>query len=139
MAYAWFGQINGPAGKCIQVSGADPGTHKIMLWSCDASPGVDWGSANDGTLQTLANCMDVTGAGTANNTVVQLWACNGNAAQLWVPRPNGTLANPPSDRVLDDLNWSTADGTTIQIYDDIEVTGGRIDGAQKWALPVAPS
>jgi len=28
-------------------------------------------------------CLDVTGAGTANGTAVQIWTCNGGTNQKW--------------------------------------------------------
>lgn len=137
---AWSGQINGPAGKCIQVTNADPNTHAVTLWGCDASPGTNWtGAPNSGTVHTFGDCMDTNSGGTANNTVVTLWSCNGAVSQLWIPRPDGTVVNPKSDRVLDDQNGSTANGNTIQIYDNVETINGRINVNQRWALPVLAS
>ena len=36
-------------------------------------------------------CLDVAGAGTADGTPVQLYECNGTAAQAWQPFADGTV------------------------------------------------
>jgi hypothetical protein len=72
--------------------------------------------------------MDVSGAGTANGTKVQIWDCNGTGAQSW--RISGTqLINTNSNKCLDATNWSSADGTRLQIWD---CSGGA---NQQWKLP----
>ena len=73
--------------------------------------------------------MDVSGGGTANHTMVQLYDCNGTGAQQWQYRADGSLLNPQSGRCLDDLGFSTANGNQLGIWD--------CNGAanQKWNLP----
>jgi hypothetical protein len=144
--FAWRGQINGPAGKCIEVTGANPSTHTVSLVTCSPAAGTNWTAYPDGTIRAFGNCLDVAGAGTANNTVVDLAACNGSAAQLWIQRPDGTLVNPPSDRVLYDVGGSTADGTQLQIYDDLKVLNSGTGtfnptpvSSELWALAVGGS
>ena len=51
--------------------------------------------------------MDVTAAGTANGTKVQLYDCNGTGAQVWQAQSNGALVNPESGRCLDDPGATT--------------------------------
>jgi hypothetical protein len=41
---------------------------------------------SDGTIVDInaGKCLDVTGGGTANGTLLQLSTCNGDATQKWV-------------------------------------------------------
>ena len=68
-------------------------------------------------LRTLGRCLDVTGNGTANGTLLQLWDCNGGGAQQWVQQANGSLRNPQSGRCLDSPSGATANGARLQICD----------------------
>ncbi|MEW2167748.1 family 16 glycosylhydrolase [Streptomyces sp. NPDC007084] len=74
-------------------------------------------------------CVDVAGAGTANGTPVQLYDCNGTAAQQWTVGSDGTIR--ALGKCLDVTNNGTADGTKIQLWD---CTGGT---GQKWAVSAA--
>ena len=80
-------------------------------------------------LRALGKCMDITAAGTANGTKVQLYDCNGTGAQTWQAQSNGTLRNPASGRCLDATGPSSADGTRLQIWDCFG------SGNQLWTLP----
>jgi len=73
--------------------------------------------------------MDITGAGIANGTTVQLWDCNASGAQTWQAQSNGTLRNPASAKCLDATGQSSADGTRLQIWDCAASTN------QVWQLP----
>jgi Ricin-type beta-trefoil lectin domain len=68
---------------------------------------------SNGTLQVLVSCMDVTGGGTANGTLVQLYACNDTGAQQWTVGANGSLVNPQSGLCLDDPGFNTSNGTQL--------------------------
>ena len=87
---------------------------------------VDGGSA--GTLQALGKCMDVTAAGTANGTKVQLYDCNGTGAQVWTPPRATSWSTRRPGECLDATGPSSADGTPLQIWD---CTGGA---NQSWTL-----
>ena len=70
-------------------------------------------------------CVDVSGANTANGTPIQLYDCNGNAAQRW------TVGNSDSSiqalgKCLDVAGGAITDGAQVQLYD----CNGT--GAQKW-------
>jgi len=54
-----------------------------------------------GTTNLALKCLDVKGAGTANNTIVQLFTCNGTVAQRWFYTASGQILNPPSGKCLD--------------------------------------
>ena len=71
----------------------------------------------------------MTGGGTANGTLVDLYACNGSGEQVWQPQPNGSLVNPQSGACLDDTGFSGTPGTQAQIW---SCSGGA---NQVWKLP----
>ncbi|MFC7915823.1 lectin [Streptomyces sp. NPDC057386] len=71
-------------------------------------------------------CVDVAGANTANGTPVQLYGCNGTAAQQWTVGSDGTLR--ALGKCLDVTGNGTADGTKVQLWD---CTGGP---NQKWVV-----
>ncbi|MER6983384.1 lectin [Streptomyces carpinensis] len=74
-------------------------------------------------------CVDVAGANSANGTPVQLYDCNGTAAQQWTFASDGTLR--ALGKCLDVTDNGTADGSTVQLWD---CTGGP---NQKWVLSSA--
>jgi glucosylceramidase len=69
-------------------------------------------------------CVDVAGANPANGTAVQLYDCNGTAAQQWTVATDGSLQT--LGKCMDVTAAGTANGTQIQLYD----CNGS--GAQKW-------
>ncbi|CAL9332784.1 lectin [Streptomyces sp. enrichment culture] len=70
-------------------------------------------------------CLDVSGASTADGTRIQLWTCNGTAAQRWTVAADGTFQ--ALGKCLDVAGGGTADGTRVQLW----TCNGS--GAQKWA------
>ena len=71
-------------------------------------------------------CVDVAGANTANGTPVQLYDCNGTAAQQWTVGTDGSIR--ALGKCLDVSSGSTADGAKVQLWD----CNGT--GAQRWAI-----
>ncbi|WP_127353800.1 chitinase [Actinacidiphila soli] len=69
-------------------------------------------------------CVDVAGANTANGTAIQLYDCNGTAAQSWTVATNGSLQ--ALGKCMDVTAAGTANGTQVQLYD----CNGT--GAQQW-------
>lgn len=82
-----------------------------------------------GVLRGLGSnrCLDVTGAGTANGTLLQIWDCNGQTNQQWTALSNGEL-QVYGNKCLDVSNHATAAGTRVEIWD---CNGG---GNQQWTL-----
>jgi type 1 glutamine amidotransferase len=79
-----------------------------------------------GTLVGLADkCLDVAGANPADGTKVQLYTCNGSAAQRWTVTPNTTIK--ALGKCLDVAGGGTANGTKVQLYTCNNT------GAQTWA------
>ncbi|WP_042380327.1 chitinase [Streptacidiphilus melanogenes] len=68
-------------------------------------------------------CLDDRSASTANFNPVQVYTCNGTAAQQWTPGSDGTLR--VLGKCLDVNAAGTADGTTVDLY-DCNGTGAQI-------------
>jgi glucosylceramidase len=74
-------------------------------------------------------CADVAGANTANGTPIQLWDCNGTAAQDWTIGSDGTIR--ALGKCMDVSGGGTANGTIVQLWD----CNGT--GAQQWRINAA--
>jgi len=59
-------------------------------------------------------CVDVAGANTADGTSVQLYSCNGTAAQQWSVNLDGTIR--ALGKCLDEVAGGTVDGTRVQLH-----------------------
>jgi chitinase len=66
-------------------------------------------------------CLDVSGGGSADGTVIQEWDCNSSAAQAFRVDDLGgglsRLVNPGSGKCVDVAAAGTANGTQIQLWD----------------------
>ncbi|MGW7282792.1 PQQ-dependent sugar dehydrogenase, partial [Streptomyces sp. NPDC054844] len=88
--------------------------------------GTSGGGTRTGPVTGVGGtCLDVDDAGTADGTQVQVWTCNGSAAQDWTVAGDGTLK--ALGKCLDVSGGGSADGTRIQLW----TCNGT--GAQKWA------
>jgi chitinase len=86
--------------------------------------GTDPGGSTGQITGYGGKCVDVAGANSANGTAVQLYDCNGTAAQQWTVGGDGTLR--ALGKCMDVTAAGTADGTQVQLYD----CNGT--NAQKW-------
>jgi predicted alpha-1,2-mannosidase len=69
-------------------------------------------------------CVDDNGGSTTTGSHIQIWACNGTAAQNWTVAANGTLQ--VEGGCMDVTSSGTANGTLVQWY----TCNGT--GAQQW-------
>ncbi|MEV4440081.1 ricin-type beta-trefoil lectin domain protein [Streptomyces sp. NPDC049577] len=71
-------------------------------------------------------CLDVKGGKAVNGTQIQLYACNGSAAQSWILGKDGTFR--ALGKCLDDARNASTDGNKIELFD--------CNGAasQKWSV-----
>ncbi|MFH8928193.1 ricin-type beta-trefoil lectin domain protein [Streptomyces pristinaespiralis] len=96
-------------------------TSATFTWS----GGQSGGSEQSGALVGLGGkCLDVAGGSSADGTAVQLWDCNGSAAQRWTLRSDGSVQ--ALGKCLDVTSGSTSDGAKVQLY----TCNGS--GAQQW-------
>jgi hypothetical protein len=112
------GQIPKPA--CLDVANYDSGT-RIDLKVCDKSEGqrfiVDGTVTGPIQLRGAVKCVDVGGGATHSGALVQIWSCNGTAAQQWQFIPVDTargrfysVRNPVSGLCL---RWAVNAGSII--------------------------
>ncbi|WP_324291489.1 M57 family metalloprotease [Corallococcus sp. BB11-1] len=72
-------------------------------------------------------CLDVAGGTPTQGTPVQLWDCNGSAAQRWTLTPQGELRSGVAPNLCLDVKGGIgAQGTSVQIY------GCNGTAAQRW-------
>ncbi|WFE66022.1 ThuA domain-containing protein [Micromonospora sp. WMMD714] len=89
------------------------------------TPGTP-GTPGTGPIVGLGGkCLDVRNAATADGTQIQIWTCNGSAAQTWSVTPNSTVK--ALGKCLDISGGGSADGTKIQLW----TCNGS--GAQNWS------
>ncbi|RLK13528.1 glucosylceramidase [Micromonospora sp. M71_S20] len=86
-------------------------TTATFTWSGSQSGG----GGRTGPIVGLAGkCLDVAGADSADGTAVQLYDCNGSAAQQWTLGGDGTVR--ALGKCLDVRDNATADGTRTQLW-----------------------
>ncbi|MFF5171716.1 RICIN domain-containing protein [Micromonospora sp. NPDC000089] len=117
------------------ISGAPAGTTTLYLtfaggagalFDVDSFTFTTGASVRTGPVKGLAGkCLDVRNAATADGTQIQLYTCNGTAAQSWTVTPNSTVK--AYGKCLDVSGGATADGTKIQLW----TCNGT--GAQNWS------
>ena len=73
---------------CLDSGGTTTNGGPATIWSCNGNANQSWTatSVSGGYTFKAGNsglCLDVSGAGSANGTEVDTWACNGTNAQTW--------------------------------------------------------
>jgi len=119
---------SGLAGKCLAANGTANGTPVVIDACAPGSAAQAW-TVGDGTVQLAGKCLDVTGKGTTNGVLVELWTCNGGTNQRWTAGAASSLVGTGSGRCLDDPGATTVNGTQQEIW---TCTGGA---NQAWTLP----
>ncbi|MFK4147140.1 lectin [Streptomyces sp. NPDC004065] len=97
-------------------------TSATFTWSGTQSGG---GSRSGAFTGLAGKCLDVAGGSSANGTAVQLYDCNGTAAQQWTVQDDGPVR--ALGKCLDVTSGATGDGAKVQLY---ECNG---TGAQQWS------
>ena len=125
------GQLRGVgSAKCLEYRASEG--NRAVIDNCDprgsGRTNQRWTFRSDGTVRADGGCLDVQNAGTANQTPVRLFTCNGTPAQRWSARPDGSLQNVNSKRCLDVQGAGTGAGTPIIIWD---CTGAP---NQRWSI-----
>ncbi|MEU6093245.1 RICIN domain-containing protein [Streptomyces sp. NPDC047079] len=101
-----------------------------------APGGIGWIGESPAVIQVEAakgKCLDVQGGGKTNGTPVQIYTCNGGAAQQWqiFGYPHGyALFNVNAQKCLDVQSGNATNGTKIQIWTCNNTT------AQQWKFDV---
>lgn len=95
-----------------------------FTWTVRAAP--DAGPAGLVRLDLAGKCLDDNGNRAANGAEVDIWSCNGSAAQQWTLAPDGTLRI--HGQCLDIAHNGTRSGDKLQLW---LCTGGW---NQSWAI-----
>ncbi|MGC9669614.1 ricin-type beta-trefoil lectin domain protein [Planosporangium sp. 12N6] len=75
--------VGGQSNRCVTAPSQNAGT-QVQLQDCARQPGQVWSYGSGRQLQGPGNlCLDASGAGTANGTLIVLWSCNGQPNQQW--------------------------------------------------------
>jgi WD40 repeat protein len=111
------GEIQGLAGKCLDVKGANPDNGiPIILWTCDGGDNQQWKITSTGEIRGPANkCLDVSGANSANGASIILWPCNGSANQQWKITSTGEIRGL-ANKCLEVSGANFTDGTPILLW-----------------------
>ncbi|UOZ08005.1 ricin-type beta-trefoil lectin domain protein [Amycolatopsis sp. WQ 127309] len=105
-------------------------TSATFTWAGNQGTGGGGGTGKTGPITGLGGkCLDVASGSSANGAAVQLYDCNGSAAQQWTVGTDGTLR--ALGKCLDVTGQSTADGAQLQLWD----CGGTAN--QRWAATAA--
>jgi glucosylceramidase len=97
------------------------GASATFTWA--GTPGSGAGGSTGAITGYGGKCVDVAGGSSANGTAVQLYDCNGSAAQQWTASGSTFQA---LGKCMDVTAAGTANGTQVQLYD----CNGS--GAQAW-------
>nr|WP_267807113.1 ricin-type beta-trefoil lectin domain protein [Streptomyces tirandamycinicus]MCY0983165.1 ricin-type beta-trefoil lectin domain protein [Streptomyces tirandamycinicus] len=104
--------------------------------------GVGWIGDSHVTLEVpgaKGMCLDVQGGGKTNGTPVQIYTCNGGAAQQWMLEGSEDdlhIRNVGSFKCLDVAGNASANGTKIQISDCYKSKGQSWKGDVRAASPL---
>ena len=123
------GWPTGPGTYTASVKVTDPdgiGDAASFTWTVTAA--ADSGPNGPVRLNLGGKCLDDTGNSSANGNRVQMWTCNGGAAQNWTYAEDGTLRI--HGKCLDVIGDGASSGTGVQIW---SCTGAR---NQQW-VPVS--
>ncbi|MFJ6675019.1 glycoside hydrolase family 3 C-terminal domain-containing protein [Actinosynnema sp. NPDC091369] len=128
-----------PAGTYAISVGAS--SRDVRLTGSVARQGERIPDGATGRVVHAGSCLDVADANDAPGTPVQLWACNGTAAQRWTVTPEGEVRAmgrclaPAGDAVVladcGGRRWSVADGGPLR-------SGDRCLDPSTGALRLAP-
>ncbi|MFJ4979211.1 ricin-type beta-trefoil lectin domain protein [Streptomyces coeruleorubidus] len=104
--------------------------------------GLGWIGESPVTIEVpgaKGNCLDVAGGKEANGTPVQIYTCNGGAAQQWTLEGSEDdlyFRNVGSMKCLDVAGNNSANGTKIQIYDCYKSKGQSWQGDVRATSPL---
>ncbi len=106
-------------------SGGTGNGNPVFASTCRKTSAEDVVVEPDGTLRLLGLCLDVKHSGRSDGTLVDLYRCNGTAAQQWEETTADQVINPWSRLCLTDP--ATSDGRGLQLrLDTCTGTAGQV-------------
>ncbi|MBN2525411.1 MAG: ricin-type beta-trefoil lectin domain protein [Deltaproteobacteria bacterium] len=103
----------------------------VNLWTSNNSPSQDWYFATDGSIRSASDiryCLNVQNSNFSAWAVVNLWECQGSAAQKWVLSADTLRPSEDTDLCVNLHNDDNRNGATINLWD---CTG---HDSQKWQV-----
>ncbi|MFG2511491.1 ricin-type beta-trefoil lectin domain protein [Streptomyces sp. NPDC048584] len=116
--------------------------HLVRWQDYWSAGGVGWIGDSTVTVEVpgaKGSCLDVAGGGKTNGTPVQIYTCNGGAAQQWTLEGSEDdlhLRNVGSQKCLDVAGNASANGTKIQISDCYKSKGQSWQGDARATAPL---
>lgn len=104
--------------RCLTVDAIRDGD-QVYVWDCHSSrqkKEQKWLFASDGTVRVGGKCLDIRGANTGKEALVQITGCNGNMAQQFRLNSKGEMIALISNYCLD-VWHSRENGATITTND----------------------
>lgn len=116
--------------------------HLVRWQDYWSAGGVGWIGDSPAAIEVpgaKGSCLDVAGGGKTNGTPVQIYTCNGGAAQQWTLEGSEDdlhLRNVGSQKCLDVAGNASANGTKIQISDCYKSKGQSWQGDARATAPL---
>lgn len=122
---------DGVRGKCIDdANDASTAGNKVQVWSCNGDAAQTW-TVNGWAIGTNGLCLQPSGAGTAQSTVLVIETCASTTAQQWAVGPDGWVWNANAAMCASDPNAATTNGTQLII----EGCASPLNAQQTWRVP----
>jgi O-glycosyl hydrolase len=105
--------------KCLDAGSGADGT-AVQIRDCTGSGAQQWSVDADGSVVNNGSgkCLDATGHGTANGTVLAIWGCGGGVNQKWARTDTtGVLKGQESGKCVDVPAANQANGTKPALWD----------------------
>jgi hypothetical protein len=118
--------VNGLSNLCLNAPDSRDG-FQLQQWTCDQAhiisetwtfthynPSTASGTPQIASLGVLGKCIDDFHNSTANSNKVDIWTCNGTAAQQWTMNANGRIM--VHGKCLDVYQNKAQPGTRVDLY-----------------------
>lgn len=126
------GQISGPSGRCIDVTGgATWNGASIQMWACNGLRQQQWSLTSSNQLQSkdISAVLDAVNYGTSNGTPLQIFQPTGAANQSFYFTHAAIVA--ATGRVIDAVGYGTGNGAALQVFDDFGTSNQRFTFSPK--------
>ncbi|GAA1942091.1 GH92 family glycosyl hydrolase [Kitasatospora viridis] len=125
--HPWLGEDFVANGGTLQYTLSSTANPQWGSATTDAPPSFDVGPSTPATGTITgpgSKCLDDSASSVADGNKIQIWDCNGTAAQQWTLAPDGTVQ--VLGHCLDVFGSGSASGTQVQLF----TCNGT--GAQQW-------
>jgi RHS repeat-associated protein len=122
---------DGVDAKCMDdANDSAAAGNEVQVWSCFGDAAQTW-TVTGWTVTINSLCLEPSGAGTTQNTVLVIETCASGTAQDWAAGPDGWLWNVNAAMCASDPSASTANGTQLIIAG----CASPLNTQQTWRVP----